>query len=69
MSPFVRAATRVESEADAQGWRTAIMPVGSTRQACVDLLRFGAEAEVLEPPELRAKMTEIAAGMSMMYGR
>jgi predicted DNA-binding transcriptional regulator YafY len=69
MSPFVRAATRIESKADAEGWRTAIMPVGSTRQACVDLLRFGAEAEVLEPPELRAKMAEIAAGMSAIYGR
>jgi predicted DNA-binding transcriptional regulator YafY len=69
LSPFVRAATRIESEADAEGWRTAIMPVGSIRQACVDLLRFGAEAEVLEPPELRAKMAEIAAGMSAIYGR
>jgi predicted DNA-binding transcriptional regulator YafY len=69
MSPFVRAATRIETEADAQGWRTAIMPVGSVRQACVDLLRFGAQVEVLEPPELRAKMAEIAAGMSTIYGR
>jgi predicted DNA-binding transcriptional regulator YafY len=69
MSPFVRAATRIESEADAQGWRIAIMPVGSIRQACVDLLRFGAQVEVLEPPELRAKMAEIAAGMSTIYAR
>jgi predicted DNA-binding transcriptional regulator YafY len=69
MSPFVRAATRIESEADAHGWRTATMPVGSVRQACVDLLRFGAEAEVLEPPELRARMAEIAAGMGTIYGR
>jgi predicted DNA-binding transcriptional regulator YafY len=69
MSPFVRAATRIETEADAQGWRTAIMPVGSVRQACVDLLRFGAQVEVLEPPELRAKMAEIAAGMSTIYAR
>jgi predicted DNA-binding transcriptional regulator YafY len=65
--PFVRAATRIESEADAKGWRIAIMPVGSVRQASVDLLRLGAEVEVLEPAELRTKMAEIAAGMSMMY--
>jgi predicted DNA-binding transcriptional regulator YafY len=43
------------------------MPVGSIRQACVDLLKFGVDAEVLEPPELRAKMAEVAAGMSMIY--
>ena len=54
-SPHVRAATRISSVVDADGWHTAVMPVGSIRQACVDLLRFGPEAEVLEPPELRAK--------------
>jgi hypothetical protein len=35
----------------------------------VDLLRFGAEAEVMEPPELRANMAETAAGMNMIHGR
>jgi predicted DNA-binding transcriptional regulator YafY len=43
------------------------LPVGSIRQPCVDLLRFGVDAEVLEPPELRAKMAEIAAGMNLIY--
>jgi predicted DNA-binding transcriptional regulator YafY len=66
-SPYVRAATRISSEVDADGWRTAVMPVGSLRQACVDLLRFGPEAEVLEPPELRAKMAAAAAGMNALY--
>jgi predicted DNA-binding transcriptional regulator YafY len=66
-SPYVRAATRISPEVDADGRRTAVMPVGSIRQACVDLLKFGVDAEVLEPPELRAKMTEVAAGMSMIY--
>ena len=66
-SPYVRAATRISPEVDADGRRTAVMPVGSIRQACVDLLKFGVDAEVLEPPELRAKMAEVAAGMSMIY--
>jgi len=35
--------------------------------ACVDLLRFGAEVEVVAPPELRAKMIEVAATMNMIY--
>jgi predicted DNA-binding transcriptional regulator YafY len=67
-SPYVCAATRISSELDAEGWRTAVMPVGSLRQACVDLLRFGSEAEVLEPPDLRAKMAAVVAGMSVIYG-
>jgi predicted DNA-binding transcriptional regulator YafY len=67
-SPYVCAATRISSELDAEGWRTAVMPVGSLRQACVDLLRFGSEAEVLGPPDLRAKMAAVVAGMSVIYG-
>jgi predicted DNA-binding transcriptional regulator YafY len=66
-SPYIRAATRISPEVDADGRRTAVMPVGSVRQACVDLLKFGVDAEVLEPPELRAKMAEVASGMSMIY--
>jgi predicted DNA-binding transcriptional regulator YafY len=68
-SPYVRAATQLSPELDAEGWRTAVMPVGSMRQACVDLLRFGPEAEVLDPPDLRAKMTAVVAGMNVIYGR
>jgi len=68
-SPFVRAAARIESEADAEGWRMATMPIGSIRQACIDLLRFGPDAEALEPPELRAAMAQIAAGLSTLYER
>jgi predicted DNA-binding transcriptional regulator YafY len=67
-SPYVRAATRLSPEPDAEGWSVAIMPVGSIRQACVDLLRFGADAEVLQPPDLRAKIAAVVAGMSVIYG-
>jgi predicted DNA-binding transcriptional regulator YafY len=67
-SPYVRAATKISSTVDAEGWHTATMPVGSIRQACVELLRFGADAEVLEPLELRAKMAAVVAGMSEIYG-
>jgi len=66
-SPHVRSATAFEGDADAEGWRVAAIPVGSIRQACVDLLRFGVEVEVLGPPELRAKMAELAAGLQAVY--
>ena len=66
-SPLVRSETVIDHEADAGGWRVAVMPIGSVRQACVDLLRFGGEIEVLEPPELREKMAELAEGMIAIY--
>lgn len=66
-SPFVQAGTEIGSGADAEGWRTATLPIGSVRQAAVELLRFGAEAEVLDPPELRARMAEIASGLHRLY--
>jgi predicted DNA-binding transcriptional regulator YafY len=66
-SPFVMEATRIEDHADANGWRRASMPIGSIRQACVELLKFGIDVEVLEPPELRAKMAEISCAMNNMY--
>jgi predicted DNA-binding transcriptional regulator YafY len=66
-SPYVRSETVIDPEADAEGWRRAVVPVGSVRQACVELLRFGLELEVLGPPELRAKMAELSAGLGALY--
>ena len=67
-SPYVRAGTRIAEAADAAGWRVATLPMASLREAVVDVLRLGAEVEVLEPLELRAKMAEVAAGMAALYG-
>ncbi len=69
LSPFVQAAIRLEDDADADGWRKAVMPVGSTRQACAALLPFGAEVEALEPPELRDMMIAMATAMKALYDR
>lgn len=67
LSPYVRSAMQIGDSASPDGWREAVMPVGSIRQACSELLRFGAEVEVLEPPELRARMAEVAAEMAGIY--
>jgi predicted DNA-binding transcriptional regulator YafY len=67
-SAFVRAAMAVEATADADGWRRVTLPIVSIREASVEFLRFGVEIEVLEPPELRTRMTEIAAGLGRIYG-
>jgi predicted DNA-binding transcriptional regulator YafY len=67
-SPYVTARTRIEETADAEGWRIAVMPIGKTVwHAATELLRFGSEAEVLEPVELREKMAEIARAMAAHY--
>ena len=51
------------------GWCTVTLPVGSIRQACAELLRFGAEADVLAPPELRARFAEVAAALHRRYAQ
>jgi predicted DNA-binding transcriptional regulator YafY len=67
--PFVRARIDYGAEVDAAGWRIATLPVGPLDHAVVDLLRLGAEAEVLEPPALREKMAETIAAMAKLYRR
>ncbi len=65
-SKFVSALTEI-GEADADGYRTVVMPVGSLWQASSQLLRFGVDAEVLGPPELRAKMSEVIKTLHDRY--
>ena len=66
--PYVKARMRVAETADADGWRIATMPVGKTLwHAATELLRLGAEAEVLAPQELREKMAEMTGAMAARY--
>ena len=66
LSPFIRAGTEL-GEIRADGWRAATIPVGSVWQGAAELLRFGAEIDVLAPPELRAAMAETVARMGAIY--
>lgn len=68
-APYVRAGTQIADAADDDGWRVATIPVGTTVwHAAAELLRLGAEAEVLDPPELRAYMREAARALAARYG-
>ena len=67
LSPTIAAAMRVSPKMDPDGWREASLPIGSTRQAASELLRFGAEVEVLEPADLRAAMARIAEDLRGLY--
>ncbi|MGC2780985.1 MAG: YafY family protein [Bradyrhizobium sp.] len=67
--PYVKARTRIGADSDADGWRIATIPIGTTHwHAASELLRFGPEAEVLDPPELREKMAELSRAMAKRYG-
>lgn len=66
--PYVKARMRLADDADAEGWRVATIPIGKTVwHAVAELLRFGAEAEVLAPAEVRAKMAEVTQAMADRY--
>lgn len=53
---------------DADGWVRATVPIESVRHAHAELLRLGADVQVLEPVELRELMRRSAAELSRMYG-
>ena len=66
LPPFAIAGARI-SEPDKTGWCTVDLPVGPFEYAAHDLLRFGAEAEVLAPDELRVHVISIVAQLAAAY--
>ncbi|WP_296584939.1 YafY family protein [Xanthobacter sp.] len=67
VTPSFSRAGMVVGEPDAEGWRIVTLRVGSLWEASSELMRFGAEAEVLEPPELRARVKETLEQMRQRY--
>lgn len=55
------------NEPDAEGWVTLQLPIESVEQAPMDLLRLGAEVEVLEPAPLRKRMREVGMALAERY--
>ena len=53
---------------DADGWVELTVPIESVAHAHGELLRFGADLEVLAPPELRARVAATAASLVARYG-
>lgn len=48
-----RRAREAAGPVDADGWLRTVVPIESVRHGHVELLKLGADAEVLSPPELR----------------
>ncbi|GAA2074298.1 helix-turn-helix transcriptional regulator [Actinomadura alba] len=66
--PALQEATAAAGEPDEHGWIVTSLPVESLDVAYTVLLRLGPEAEVLEPPSLRARMADAAGRLSALYG-
>jgi predicted DNA-binding transcriptional regulator YafY len=58
---------RLSGEAETQGWVRAVVPIESEEQACREFLALGADIEVLEPPELRARLAAAARATAALY--
>jgi predicted DNA-binding transcriptional regulator YafY len=62
------AAAVAEGELDGDGWVRVVMPMESFEVAYHELLRLGADVEVLAPVELRRRLVATAHAMSQRYG-
>ncbi|MEV8325903.1 WYL domain-containing protein [Kitasatospora sp. NPDC056731] len=54
--------------AEADGWTRASVPIESLGHAHNEFLRLGTDVEVLEPPELRARLAATARALADRYG-
>ncbi|BCB78129.1 hypothetical protein Pflav_045390 [Phytohabitans flavus] len=63
----VRAATDAAKEPDPEGWVETQLPVESMDVAYSYVVRLGPDAEVLDPPDLRARVAAAAERMRNLY--
>jgi predicted DNA-binding transcriptional regulator YafY len=63
------AARQTGTEPGEDGWRQVTIPVESAEQAVPELLKLGAEAEVLAPPRLREQIVRVLCELSALYQR
>ena len=64
----IQAARDNAGEPDEAGWVRTVIPIESVRHAHAELMRFGGDAEVLEPAELRDRMVASARAVLGLYG-
>jgi predicted DNA-binding transcriptional regulator YafY len=54
--------------ADCDGWVRTCIPIETIEHAVSELLRLGADVEVLAPVEVRRRIATAAAAMARVYG-
>jgi len=62
-----RAARESAGPPDADGWLVTTVPIESLKHGHIELLKLGAEAEVLAPPQLRERFESTARGLTEVY--
>jgi len=68
MDPAVSAAAERNAVPDRDGWVRTRIPIETSEHALGELLRLGAEVEVLAPPELRRSLAAVGAALVRVYG-
>jgi predicted DNA-binding transcriptional regulator YafY len=63
----IRALRATAGRPDQNGWVTAVVPIESTENAQSEFLRLGADIEIIEPAELRARISAVARGLTAIY--
>jgi predicted DNA-binding transcriptional regulator YafY len=63
-----RRAAEGAGEPDGDGWVVTTLPIESPEVARYELLRLGADIEILDPPALRAQIAGTAARIAALYG-
>jgi predicted DNA-binding transcriptional regulator YafY len=64
---MARVARSSASAPDSDGFVTTTVPIESIKHGHTELLKLGADAEVLTPPELRETFAESARGLAATY--
>lgn len=67
MDPVVVAAVEQSARPDSDGWVRARVPIEGLDHAERDLLRFGADVEVLAPAALRERLAATAHALGRLY--
>ncbi len=68
MTPAViRAARKNAGDPDEAGWVRTVIPIESVKHAHVEIMKFGADAEVLAPEELRERIAASARAVLDIY--
>jgi predicted DNA-binding transcriptional regulator YafY len=61
------AAVRTAGNADAHGWAEVHLPIETIEQAATQLLSLGTSIEVVDPPELRQRISDLAQAIARRH--
>jgi len=66
-STVAQSAAESAGAPDAKGWVRVVIPIESSERATADMIRLGADVEVLAPPALRRKIAAVARDVAALY--